>query len=110
MTLHLGGVGAATRAGSPLLSAPVLGHDLSMTRKSHDAERIRFIAPRGTSELYAEVAELEGLPVEGWIRVVLHDEAERILAREGRDTSAMPPPHLERPPRLQPPLDEEDAP
>ncbi|HJL20081.1 MAG TPA: hypothetical protein RMH99_30730 [Sandaracinaceae bacterium LLY-WYZ-13_1] len=71
-------------------------------RKTKDAERVRFIAPPGSSKLYAEVAALEGLDKDAWIRSTLHDEATRVLEAHGEDTSRMPPRHLKRPPRLQP--------
>lgn len=85
-----------------LLGPPPLGHHLFMPAKPKDAERIRFIAPPGTSELYAEVAKLEGIPVDAWIRIILHKEAVRVLEANGRDTDTLPAPHLKRPPRLQP--------
>ncbi|HJL14533.1 MAG TPA: hypothetical protein RMH99_02685 [Sandaracinaceae bacterium LLY-WYZ-13_1] len=84
--------------------------------KTKDAERVKFIATPGSKKLYQEVATLEGLHLNGWIRETLHREAKRVLEAHGRDTSNLPPVHLERPPRLQPPLfgpeddDEEDEP
>jgi len=92
------------------MDAPVLGHHRYMPKKVLDAERVRFLAPAGSSDLYAEVAELEELPVDAWIRIVLHKEAVRVLDAHGRTTDV--PPHVRRPPRLQPRLfidDEDDS-
>ena len=79
--------------------------------RAKDAERVRFVAPPGTSALYARVAALEGVPVDVWIRATLHREAARALEAHGHDAGSMPPAHLRRPPRLQPRpgADEEDG-
>jgi len=107
---------SAVAAATPrLMGGLLVGHDPRMPYpKTEDAERVQFIATPGSKELYAEVAELEGLHLYGWIRATLHREATRVLEAHGRDTSAMPAVHLERPPRLQPRLlvpedDEDDA-
>ena len=95
----------AGRARRPLPRPPLIGQNRLMsisTRKAEDAERICFVSPAGTSSLYDEVAALEGLPADAWIRATLHREAARALERHGRDTASMPPAHLRRPPRLQP--------
>ena len=90
-------------AASPLLSGLLVGHHLPMPfPKTKDAERVCFIATPGSGELYAEIAEIEGIHLNAWIRATLHREATRVLEAGGRDTSTMPPVHLERPPRLQP--------
>ncbi len=103
---------APTSARGALLPPPILGHHRGMakTRTAKDAQRVQFIAPLGSSELYAEIAELEGVPVDAWIRATLHKEAVRVLEAQGRDTAELPPPHLARPPRLQPRwIPDEDA-
>ncbi|MCA9604703.1 MAG: hypothetical protein KC619_03880 [Myxococcales bacterium] len=113
----------ATKDPWALLAPPIVGHDLLMAKPKpakkadakprsakkastktppRDARPVRFLAPLGSAELYAEVAELEGVPVDAWIRIVLHKEAVRVLAANGRRTDGLPPPHLRRPPRLQP--------
>jgi|GEM_PF-3926668 len=92
-------------ASRSLLPAPGMRHHLHMgkeRRKTKDAERVRFIAPIGSSALYAEIAALESIPVDTWIRAALHREAARTLKAHGRSTDKMPVPHLKRPPRLQP--------
>lgn len=97
-----------------LLRPPVLGHYAGMARrkkaaprqkKATDAERVRFIAPPGSNDFYEEVAALEGIRVDAWIRTTLHAAAVRVLEAHGRDLEAVPPVHLKRPPRLQPRMD-----
>ncbi|MEZ4339110.1 MAG: hypothetical protein R3B82_21025 [Sandaracinaceae bacterium] len=82
----------------------------SVREPARDAKPVRFLAPLGSAELYAEIAALEGVPVDAWIRIVLHKEAVRVLAANGRRTDGLPPPHLRRPPRLQPRRLPEDDP
>ena len=72
----------------PLAKRQRYQHDLGLAVKDADCP--------------LQIAALEGVPVDAWIRIVLHKEAVRVLAANGRRTDGLPPPHLRRPPRLQP--------
>ena len=93
--------------GAPLLPPGPLGHHPLMPRrnKAPDAERVRFVAPPGTNDFYAEAAGMLGIPADAWMRAELHAAAVRVFEAHGRDTDAAPPVHLRRPPRLQPRID-----
>lgn len=95
-------IGPSPRA---LLSPRFLGHHLLMPRhKAKDAERVSFIAPLGNRALYKEIAALEGLPVDSWIRETLYQQAVRTFEAHDRSIDDIPPAHFRRPPRLQPRL------
>lgn len=88
-----------------LLSPRFLGHHLLVgRRKTKDAERVDFITPLGNRALYKEVAALEGLPVDSWIRETLYQQAVRTYEANALDPDTIPPAHFRRPPRLQPRL------
>ena len=73
-----------------------------MAKPSSDRDRVIFIAPPGTVKMYNRAAELLGVRRDTWIRSTLYTEARLVLEEHGVDTDGLPPPHLPRPPRLQP--------
>lgn len=75
-----------------------------------DRISIRYPAPVGTLALYRQVAKLEGLQREVWIRDALWRAAMASLEKHGLDTSEMPDAHFPKPPRLQPRYDLSDLP
>lgn len=75
-----------------------------------DRISIRYPAPVGTRALYRQVAKLEGLQHEVWIRDALWRAAKAALEKHGLDVDDMPDAHFPKPPRLQPRYDLSDLP
>ncbi|HJL14445.1 MAG TPA: hypothetical protein RMH99_02245 [Sandaracinaceae bacterium LLY-WYZ-13_1] len=71
----------------------------------HERVILRYSAPVGTRALYRQVAALEGLQHEVWVRDALHRAARAVLEEHGLDTGEMPDAHFPRPPRIQPRYD-----
>lgn len=69
-------------------------------------ERITFVTPKGTRDLYRKAAELEGVSYPAWLRSVLRQAVLSAFEAHGVEPDELPPVHFQRPPRLQPRLED----